>query len=335
VVFDNYYVSKNPTITFTITDDLAGVDWDHVFVDVVAYESNNINPENPNQDENLFFYGTFFPGQVGYYANQETGEVTITTTYDLEHKRGIMVAIYDGTRTDNSSYYSFGDPVYYGEWDEFYLPGHGVWDCVGNVTDPWFQVLTIDQGGPTVYAPGEDENTELDYLPTECCNIWIEDDGSGFDDDNIMIYEDGELVTGEDAWSYDPETGYLHYCPTPGAEVMLVVTDDVGNSTTRTWMAVGEGGTVDLGDAIAWPNPFDPGAGECATIESNFAGDVTVTIYDFAGEQVVSGPANSEGNYRWCGYTSDGEMVANGVYFAYCKAADGHHKVVKIAVISE
>jgi hypothetical protein len=60
---------------------------------------------------------------------------------------------------------------------------------------------------------------------------------------------------------------------------------------------------------------------------------VTITIYDFAGSEVASGTARSDGTWNWNGYSSDGEMVANGVYFAYCKASDGKHKVVKIAVI--
>jgi hypothetical protein len=222
VVFDNYYTSKNPIISFTVTDDLAGVDWGHVFVDVVAFESNDVDLQNPNQDENLFFLGTFFPGQVEYYADAATGEVTITTTYDLEHKRGIMVAIYDGTRSYyDEDYWAAGDPVTLGDWSEFYLHGHGVMDCVGNSGDPWFQVLTIDN--------------------------------------------------------------------TPG-----VVVD---NFTSR--------------------------------------GGVMITIYDFAGYEVKTLNTNASGVAIWNGRSSDGEIVANGVYFAYCMARDGSHKVVKIAVVKD
>ncbi|MCK4657257.1 MAG: hypothetical protein KAT85_09485, partial [candidate division Zixibacteria bacterium] len=325
VVFDNYYVTKNPVITFSVNDDLAGVDWDHVFVDVVAYESNNIDLENPNQDENLFFLGTFFPGQVEYYADGATGEVTITTTYDLEHKRGIMVAIYDGTRSSAGTYdYSYGDPVAYGDWRNFYEHGHGVWDCVGNVEDPWFQVLTIDNTGPVVVR-GDDR----------CDDLEIIDDGSGVDPTMFEIYEDGALVTS--GYSYDANTGYMSYCPTGGAEVTFVTYDNAGNRTVEIWVAVGQGEVTDNGDGFNWPNPFDPNVDGFTTIESNFTsgGGVTITIYDFAGNEVRTLNASVSGVATWNGRSSDGEVVANGVYFAYCKASDGSHKVVKIAVIKE
>jgi hypothetical protein len=162
----------------------------------------------------------------------------------------------------------------------------------------------------------------------------VDNGGAGVDASSIEIYEDGELVDpGEDGkYSYDEMTGILHYCPDPGADVKLIVYDAAGNITVRNWDAKGQGGAVDYGVAINYPNPFDPAAGG-TTIDTKFKGEVMVTIYDFAGDEVMSQRTDGDGKLFWRGYTADGEMVANGVYFAYCRAEDGRHKVVKIAVI--
>jgi hypothetical protein len=338
VVFDNRYVTKDPTIEFYLTDIGSGLDLNTVFVDVIAVQQQNIDPNNPNQNEHLFFLGTFYPDQIKHYMVNDT-TVRITTSYDLPNKRAIFVAIYDGTRDwywDDYYYYG-GDPLSYDDWDEFYAAGHGVHDCVGNAADPWFQELTVDLAGPMVLAEGEDEFTELDHLPVTCSNIMITDGGSGIDADAIQIYEDGELVyAGEgEGYSYNPSTGMLHYCPTSGAKVELFVYDNAGNQTYRMWKANG-GVPTDYGEAINYPNPFDPSSSDkgCTTIETKFDGDeVMVTIYDFAGNEVWSGVTDDNGVVNWCGTSSDGERVANGVYFAYCKSPDGRHKVVKIAVI--
>ncbi|MBU1318458.1 MAG: T9SS type A sorting domain-containing protein [candidate division Zixibacteria bacterium] len=337
VVFENYYVSKNPTITFTIDDgEGAGVDWDHVFVDVVAIQTTSTDPMNPNQTEQLFFLGTFFPGQVDYYRDGNT--ITITTHYELEHKRAIGVAIYDGTRSDNTAYYSEGDPVAYGEWDEYYLHGHGVWDCVDNVTDPWFQILAVDYFGPSVFAQGESESNLFDALPKTCpVMIQVVDDGAGIE--SIEVLEDGvaidevagDLEAGQ--YSFDEESGYISYCPTAGVQTTIIAYDDTGNKTVRTWSAFGPGDYTDAGDAYNFPNPFDPSAGEETTIVTGFNGNgITIKIYDFGGELVRSLLA---GQTTWKGRTDDGELVANGVYFAYVQTADGNHKTVKIAVIEK
>jgi hypothetical protein len=337
VVFENSYVSKDPTIEFYVSDAGSGVDWENIFVDVIAVQQDNTNPEDPSQNEHLFFLGTFFPHSVEDYKVNDT-TVRITTSYNLQNTRAIFVAIYDGTRDWywNDYYYYSEDPIAYDDWDEFYVPWHGVGDCAGNMTHPYFQELTVDLHGPMVLAEGEDETTELGYLPTTCSNIMIRDNGSGVDETSIEVYEDGELVEpGDETYSYDPNTGIMMYCPTAGADVMIIVYDAAGNQTIREWTASGAGGIVDRGEAINYPNPFDPREDGFTTIDSKFDGDgeVTITIYDFAGSEVASGTARSDGTWNWNGYSSDGEMVANGVYFAYCKASDGKHKVVKIAVI--
>jgi hypothetical protein len=331
-VFDNSYVSKNPTITFTIDDgNGAGVDWDNVFVDVVAISTSNADPLNPNQNEYLFFLGTFFPGQVDYYRDGNT--VTITTHYELENKRAIGVAIYDGVRVGDEY-----DYVYYSEWGYFYSEYHGIWDCVDNMAPPWFQILAVDYNGPSIFAPGEDENHTVDALPRTCpVMIQVGDDGSGIS--SVEVREDGvaiEEVTGDleaGQYSFDEETGYISYCPSSGVQTTIVAYDDAGNKSVRTWSAFGPGDYTDAGEAYNHPNPFDPSADGYTTIVTGFNGNgITIKIYDFGGELVRSLPA---GQTTWNGRTDDGEVVANGVYFAYIETADGNHKTVKIAVIEK
>jgi len=320
VVFDNYYVSKNPTIHFNVSDDMSGVDFDWIFVDVVAVRTTDTNWANPNQSESLFYLGTFSPDMVEYYSDPETGDVDITTHYELEDERFIMVAIY--------GYYDYD--YGYGDWYDYYgWNGYGVWDCVSNVSDPWFQVLAVDYDGPVFDVVGEEYS---DALPSGCpVTINVHDDGSGVE--RVEVYEDGIMITDEERVTWNATNGYLSYCPESGRDVMMIAYDNVGNSRQRNWSATGGGQVVDAGEAFNYPNPFDPRSDSYTTIESGFRGYVNVTIYDFAGETVWSTTTNNDGTTNWYGYTSEGEPVASGVYFAYCKAGDGRHKVVKIAII--
>jgi hypothetical protein len=115
---------------------------------------------------------------------------------------------------------------------------------------------------------------------------------------------------------------------------MLIAYDVAGHATVRTWLATGEGGVSDKGSGHAYPNPFDP-SHEDAHIVTDFvtASTVTVKIYDFAGNEVRTLTADASGEAIWNGRSADDTIVANGVYFAYCKAVDGSSKVIKVVVI--
>jgi hypothetical protein len=142
----------------------------------------------------------------------------------------------------------------------------------------------------------------------------------------VAIYDGTRSYYDEDYWAAgDPVTlgdwseFYLH-----GHGVM----DCVGNSGDP-WFQVltidnTPGVVVDNGEGFTWPNPFDPSAGGFTTIESNFTsgGGVMITIYDFAGYEVKTLNTNASGVAIWNGRSSDGEIVANGVYFAYCMASE-------------
>ena len=341
VVFENSYVSKNPTIQFYVTDDLSGVDESSIHVDVVAIQSNNTNADDPHQDETLFFLQTFFPEQI---TIGEEGLVTIPTTYDLEDERAIVVVIYDGYKTTSESY---GDPVDWGYdngWSEYYTDSHGIYDCVGNNTTPVVQILTIDVEAPTIWVVGYDTpGSEVLALPGICpVQIQVQDDGDGFEANDLTIFEDGEAIervapdeVEEGTYSFNTTTGMVSYCPTPGAKVEITVTDGAGNTATR-FFGSGDPGTIV--DASLNMNPWDPAVDGPLTIDFGYTGPATVKIYDFAGDLVWASNPVTNGTVMWYGGTQDGTMVADGVYFGYVEVTtDGGvvSTVVKIAVVEK
>jgi flagellar hook assembly protein FlgD len=110
--------------------------------------------------------------------------------------------------------------------------------------------------------------------------------------------------------------------------------------------AVAQAPVLTLSRAIAFPNPFDPAIDGPVTIrweQSRDATDVTIEIYDFAGDQVARlavGPmtsleARATGAF-WHGRDEDGVVVADGGYLAHIVAQDAGGRAstnVKIAVL--
>jgi hypothetical protein len=336
IVFENTYVGKNPTIQFTITDDESGVSSDDIYVDVIAVQTTDTNVYNPNQYENLFFLQTFFPGQIEI---DEEGVVTIPTTFELEDERAIVVIIYDGIKTNS---YQYGDPVDYHDWSEYYAPDHGVPDCVGNNQTPIVQILAIDVDAPTIWVVGYDEPGDLiDALPGGCVEIQVMDDGYGFDDNDVMIYEDGlpidrvapgEVEEGE--YSFNSTTGMINYCPTPGAKIEITVTDNAGNTVSRLF---GTGDPTQIAQATVTYNPWDPSEFSTQTISIDFTGDAWLKIYDFGGD-LVKALHTTNGMFSWNGMTEDGTRVADGVYIGHITVdtdAGTYSTVVKIAIVEK
>jgi len=84
-----------------------------------------------------------------------------------------------------------------------------------------------------------------------------------------------------------------------------------------------ENPVLTLTDAHCYPNPFDPADGD---VNIHFVlsrtSDVTVKIYDFAGNYVstvVPGP----NGFAWGGTAADGTKLANGAYIVRVTATDG------------
>jgi len=343
VVFDNYYVGKNPTIRFYVTDEMSGVDTSSIHVDVISVGSNDTDPYNPDQDEYFRFVQTFFPEQI---TIQEDGLVELPTVYDLEHKRAIIVIIYDGVRTGIGD--PFGDDDYYDggygniNWDDYYSDHHGIHDCVGNVQTPVVQLLTIDNMAPTLWVVGYDKPGDMiDALPGGCVEIQIMDDGGGFDEDGIMIYEDGEEIDEgtlgeleEGEYAFDEDRNIIEYCPTPGARIEVVVIDNSGNVATRRF---GTGDPTQIFNAIVDYNPWDPGMHASNRITIDFTGPATLSIYDFGGD-LVKTMRETDGVFEWNGMTEDGTRVADGIYFGHIKvdtSSGSYFTVVKIAIVEK
>jgi len=265
--------------------------------------------------------------------------VTIPTTFELEDERAIVVIIYDGTKTNS---WQYGDPVYYDGWDEYYAPDHGVPDCVGNNQTPIVQILAIDVDAPTIWVVGYDEPGNLiTALPGGCVEIQVLDDGYGFDDSDIMIYEDGfpidRVAPGEveeGKYSFNSTTGMINYCPTPGARIEITVTDNAGNTVSRLF---GTGDPTQIANATVTYNPWDPSEFSTQMISIDFTGDAWLKIYDFGGDLVMA-LHTTNGTFSWNGMTEDGTRAADGVYFGHITVdtdAGTYSTVVKIAIVEK
>ncbi len=358
VNFDNYYTSSNPVIEFTIDDTQSGVAWGGVYVDVFFVTKANLDGTNGTPNETVEFIQTFFPAQIQDYLQEDGRTVRIPTSYDLENRRAIIAVVYDGYYEHQltSDFFdwlgdifetnidiSFGanDPSYYSAFDYYYFSG--AYDCVGNWTDPFVQYLPVDAEAPVVDV--DDSGSPI--------RIRITDKGSGLDEESIHIYSNGAEVTSEpvgsaaevDApgeWYFEStnDGGILWYYPDGDWEVR--VADMSGNEVE---VSGNGGGSIADGSVSGWagPNPFDPAMDGSMTIHYSVGqgkvSTVTCAIYDQAGYLVTSlAPQSSaSGSFSWSGTTSNGTMVANGVYFAVIQAqgSGGSSAVVKIAVVEK
>jgi hypothetical protein len=129
--------------------------------------------------------------------------------------------------------------------------------------------------------------------------------------------------------------------------VRLTVMDIAGNQVTesitfRVIPAPAEPEVLALGEAFVYPNPVDSETGATFRVEMNTAANVTIRIYDFAGNEVRVLDRNAHtgrSDYMevvWDGRNNNGQKLARGAYFARIVANDGKkivEKVVKVAII--
>jgi len=112
----------------------------------------------------------------------------------------------------------------------------------------------------------------------------------------------------------------------------LASTNDYGN----TWLVYRSFvSTTDPGQpgTYAYPNPYSPVRTEFVRFQYhiNSPAEITVRIYDFAMDHVVTLPAVYRPNAgdwseTWDGRNSKGDIVANGVYFYHLeKSGQGSH----------
>ena len=102
----------------------------------------------------------------------------------------------------------------------------------------------------------------------------------------------------------------------------------------------GTGGALDSANVYNYPNPFDPGQGS-TTLRFSLSQDARVTIRLYDGgnrlvRELVNGASHTaaeEVSVSWDGRNGNGEIVANGVYFAVIESDRGERAVGKIAVL--
>jgi hypothetical protein len=363
VDFANYYVPKNPTITFDINDDASGVDWDYVYVDIffIFNEDTTAGGGGVSDDEYLYdyYYGyneqvvfmqSFFPDQVKDYLIDDN-TVQITTHFERDDEEAILVVIHDGRRECGCEE-GYGVPAdYYGSFEGFYHEDGGVYDCVGNVSNPHMQILAVDYDAPTL------EKTTPDGSCPEIFKVF--EDGSGIA--SLVIYENGHMISSnvsnsgdvDEAGEYylmhsNGENSTLYYCPSDDIDYEIHLTDNVGN--VRVYIgstAVRDHGTLadDGIDAYSAPNPYVRGK-DTGGIKIMFdlveEAWLTIKVYDLVGDLVATladgTKAPGEQYVVWNGITDNGVEVATGVYLVHVEAKAGNsaaHDVVKVAIIQD
>jgi hypothetical protein len=319
IKFEHNYVHKNPEFSFVVGDrGGAGVDKRSFWIDL--YEANYGDPLSLFDDKRI---GTFTPDNIDdMWDNDST--VHVTTTLDLSFgTKYLDVIIYDGHYHHECDDY-YDSYLCIREYDD------GISDCVGNEGKYVWQRFTIDATAPVI-------DTVITQLPDGCYRVAVSDDESGVA--SVVVYQNGEAI--ESQYS----GGFLTYCPTPGSEVKIVAVDNVGNETGEFQpVEEEEEDHLTLTRPHNEPNPFDPcGDGYTAIVfDLSKTADVTIKIYDFAGEHVATlkqsesmGPGET---VNWYGQADDGSEVANGVYLAHVLATDGSKTVsavIKIAVLKK
>jgi hypothetical protein len=128
------HVCPNPTFTFTVSDDAAGVDWEHVYVDVFEVTPGQ---EGPGEFTNGLRKSRWLHTEVPDAWDRTGSEVTFSLTLEEREWYGFQVVIYDGTRYEDHR--EDCDCVYY----TYSNAGHGVPDMVGNHTQVYYEFFTV------------------------------------------------------------------------------------------------------------------------------------------------------------------------------------------------
>ena len=232
----------------------------------------------------------------------------------------------------NEGWYT-GQVVYDGcdDYDDhqcrYYFADQGIADCVGNHATPVWRRFTVDAVPPTMTIT----STQNDQI----VEIRIDDANCGICD--YAIWVDGELMYEEDVEYIEisnDHSAILRFEVEPGAhEIIVRVEDCVGNFSVIEITRDAE--VVGVCDVMVYPNPFDPQSGEYGTIsfELTKEANVTVEIFDFAGESVATIADQSYGagthTVNWFGTDGAGKVVGTGAYIGYIKIDDGQRVITK------
>jgi hypothetical protein len=86
-----------------------------------------------------------------------------------------------------------------------------------------------------------------------------------------------------------------------------------------------------IDNVLIYPNPFRPAHGQTDITFLRLPADVTITIYNMAGELIKHFESPDQGQIVWDGTNNNNEKTASGVYLAIIKS-QGKKKVYKLAI---
>lgn len=209
---------------------------------------------------------------------------------------------------------------------------YGVLDEARNSASQYLEArFVVDMAPPlcNIALPGALQQPNEDMY----IEVSITDSGVGFGSyDATVVGPDGPIAV---EWTYNEDTEMLT-ATVPADQVkngeytITVKSKDLlGNSCVVTKTVRVEATQLALSGAYASPNPFDPAQGDAdITFALSRTSDVTIKVYDFAGNYVTTLKNNESmagGNIHvpWGGTASDGTQLANGAYIVRVTADDG------------
>lgn len=226
---------------------------------------------------------------------------------------GSPVVVFSGEyRTDRQS-------------QEMHTYQYGVFDYAWNVGSDYIEKrFVVDSSAPQVSliapadgytVPGEDFTFQ----------IGIDDAKSGGGTVSWELLDaHGDVVD-----SGDGAEGTISDLPMGEYTLKVTAADALGNTTVMSLPIHAQSRILGLTETYIYPNPFNPGDIE-GMVHFNLskAADVTIKVYDFAGEFVrtlASGDPMPVGAHSipWGGQAGDGTDLANGAYMIRVEANDG------------
>ncbi|MFC1887819.1 Ig-like domain-containing protein, partial [Candidatus Cloacimonadota bacterium] len=198
------------------------------------------------------------------------------------------------------------------------------------------QTYSIDVDAPVVSVESPDDGAEFDVGTIIDIRAYYSDGKSGISD--VVLKVDGAMISEEMMEMSLSSLLYSNEFAMGEHNVELIVTDHVMNVTTVTWDFMVTDTNIDLvvSDITLTNNPIDFDAGETLElmVDCNKTAVIELTLYDFAGKEVMTSDADNRGVISWSG-KRNGVQIARGVYFARVVVTDGRSRIeeiVKIAV---
>jgi hypothetical protein len=298
------------------------VDTKTIHLDLFQMVQTTSPPNDPERKEYLY---TAFPSMLVFATTGNDVNVSYSPVINIQDGEELEITLYGGT----FSYSYDSDDT----GNRLYRDSDGITDKVGNILTPATKRFIVDAKGP--------EAVESEVLEDGLVYYVFQDIGAGVTCDDIEITMDDEAFTDFECEQLDRTRVAVTFDPGDlGAEFKIKVTDGVGNFNIERF--INETAEVALGeDAHCYPNPA---TGDKTTIVYNITKrtgvEVTIRIYDFAGEPVKTlyrgAPAKvGDNEVVWYFNDDNDKAVGRGAYLCRIVAKDDSKtaaKVVKIAV---